>query len=83
MSRLPPIPPLNDRVLGPYRAEPDVETEQRRRGPEERRSWPSRPAHPAPIEAPTADEIALRESLDRHRLSEDQARGRLINLTIT
>jgi hypothetical protein len=83
MSRLPPIPPLNDRVLGPYRAEPDVDTEQRRRGPEERRSWPSRPAHPVPIEAPTADEIALRASLDRHQISDDQARGRLMNMTIT
>jgi hypothetical protein len=83
MSRLPPIPPLNDRVLGPYRAEPDIETEQRRQGPEERRSWPSRTPHPAPPDAPTADEIALRESLDRHKLSDDQARGRLLDMTIT
>lgn len=82
MSRLPPIPPLNDRVMGPYRAEPDVDTEQRRRGPEERRSWPSRHPHRDTSEVPTADEIALRQSHD-HQARGEAARGQLVNLTIT
>lgn len=81
MSRLPPIPPLNDRFMGPYRPEPDVDTEERRRGPEERRSWPSRPPPRATREVPTADEIALRQSND-YRASDEAGRGRLVNLTI-
>lgn len=82
MSRLPPIPPLNERVMGPYRAEPDVDTEQRRRGPEERRSWPSRPPPKDTSEVPTADEISMRQSHD-YQASDEAARGRLVNLTIT
>jgi len=83
MSRLPPIPPLNDRIMGPYRAGPDVQTEQQRRGPEERRSWPSRPPRQSSNDTPTPDEIALRQSLDQHQLRSEPTRGRLIDLTMT
>lgn len=83
MSRLPPIPPLNDRILGPFRADPDIDTDQRRRGPEERRSWPSRPPRQAPSDAPTADEVTHCQNHERGERSSERTRGGFIDLLIT